>query len=468
VIPGADIGRRVAKGAAWMVSLRLTVRLIGLLNTVILARLLVPEDFGLVALATMFMGALEVFSHFGFDVVLIRDQDSDTRLYNTAWTLSIIRGIVLAILLLVLAAPAGAFLEDARLEGIIYFLAFATFADGIQNIGVVDFRKKLMFHKEFVYMVSEKIGMVAITIPLALLWRDYWALVAGIIAGRWIRVTLSYVLHAYRPRPSLAHWREIIGFSKWLLMNNMFQFIYSRADTFVIGKLLGATSVGLYSVAYELSNLATSELVAPIRRAIYPGYAQLVAHPDQFKKSFLDSFALIVALATPIAAGIGLTAEPMVWILLGEKWLDAIPLMRILAFYGLIVVCTANAWPALIALGRPQVVAWISLGSAVVLVPLLIYAVSAAGTVGAAWAVTFMALLQLTVTLSASIIIIGISLGAVARTVWRTTAAIAAMALVVFGMQTVWPHDHTLVDQALALVSYAGVGAAIRRFERTS
>ncbi len=172
----------MAKGAAWMVSMRIAIHSVGLVSMVILARLLVPEDFGLVALATMLVAALSTLSAFNFDVFLIQNQNAGRRHYDTAWTLSIVSNAVIAGGIILFATAASAFLEEPRLETIFYWFALATLVEGFANIGVVNFRKDLQFHKDSAYMLSPKLGTFAVTVRLAFLWRDYRAPVAGIMA----------------------------------------------------------------------------------------------------------------------------------------------------------------------------------------------------------------------------------------------------------------------------------------------
>ncbi len=445
------LGRSMAKGAAWMVAMRFAIRGIGLISIAILARLLMPEDFGLVALATVLAGALSAISEFSFDVVLIQNQNADRRHYDTAWTLSIIRNAVMALTLAVFAAPISAFFEEPRLEVITYWLALATFVEGFANIGVVNFRKDLQFHKEFAFMVVTKGGMFAVTVPLAVLWRDYWALVAGIVAGAFIRMALSYLMHPYRARLSLAEWRAIMGFSKWLLLNSILFFLFYNSATFIIGKFAGARSLGLYAIAYEFANLAASELVAPIRRATFPGHAKLAADPDLLRKSFVDMVALIVTIAFPVAVGIGLTADLLVYVFLGERWLDSIELIQVLVVFAIINLFSENVWPIYIVLGRPQIVSKILAICIIAFVPLLVWAVVQAGAYGAAWAVTGAASLLFVLNVGTVLRILKISIGQIVSQMWRILFAALGMAAVVLMIRSAWPVTEHIVDKALLL-----------------
>src|SRR6201998_4791603 len=142
-----DIGRAMAKGTGWTVGTQLTIQLIGMLSTMVLARLLVPADFGLVALATALSGALHAISEFSFDLALIQNQSAARREYDTAWTLSICRNAILAVALVAGARLIALSFADPRLEPVVYWLALGTFFNGFQNIAVVDFRKELAFHR---------------------------------------------------------------------------------------------------------------------------------------------------------------------------------------------------------------------------------------------------------------------------------------------------------------------------------
>src|SRR5207248_4939280 len=112
--------------------------------------------------------------------------------------------------------------------------AVATFIDVYQNIGIVNFRKELDFRKDLVFSVAAKIGTFVCTIPLAIILKNYWALVGGILVGTLVRIVMSYIMQNYRPRISFACWQEIMGFSKWLVINNFLSFLFNRSDTFIL------------------------------------------------------------------------------------------------------------------------------------------------------------------------------------------------------------------------------------------
>jgi O-antigen/teichoic acid export membrane protein len=444
-----DLGLRMAKGAAWMIALRFAVRATGLVSMIILARLLVPADFGLVALATALAGALAAMSEFGFEVALIQNPAADRRHYDTAWTLGLIRGVIVAGVLAACAGPLAAMLSDQRLEPVLRLLALGVVIAACENIAVVDFRKNLQFHKEFAYRAVGKLVSFAITVPLAIILRGYWALVAGIVAGQAASVLLSYVMCRYRPRLSVSVWRELVHFTKWLLLNSILFFIYQRTDTFVIGRFAGASPLGVYAVAHEVASLPATEMVAPVRAALLPGYAKLASDRERLRASFATTFGLIVIVALPVAVNIGLLADPLVRIAFGEQWLAAIPALEVLAVYGAINVCVANSWPVFIALGRPWInTALTGLGT-ILLIPLLLWGVHAAGIVGAAWSLVAVAGLVLGCTLGAAVRLLSLSPMELLARVWRSFLAASVMSVAVIFLEGEWPELTTLPDHGV-------------------
>ena len=260
--------KQIATGAVWLVCGRAVVRTIGLISTLILARLLGPEDFGLIALAMSIVAILDVMSAFSFDLALIADQKASCAHYNSAWSMSVLKGLASALFLLFVAEYVGFYFDDVRLVGICQALAFFLLIRGFENVGVVDFRKNLEFEKEFFYNFYLKVTGFFVTMAAAYALLDYRALVLGIVFQALARVFFSYVMSDFRPRWDLSRWRSILSFSKWLLLNNLLIFINQRSATFLLSKALGMRATGLFNVAEEIGNLVTTELVWPIQRAV--------------------------------------------------------------------------------------------------------------------------------------------------------------------------------------------------------
>ncbi|MCS6779977.1 MAG: oligosaccharide flippase family protein [Geminicoccaceae bacterium] len=443
----------MAAGAAWMVALRFASRFLGVASMLVLARLLTPEDFGLVALATTVAALIDIASEFNFDLALIRDRGAGRAEYDTAWTLIILKCAALAVVLAALAAPAAAFFDDARLEAIFWILAGCVLFEGFGNIGTVDFRRDLEIAKEFRFHLFGRLAQVGVAVSLAFWFRDWRALVAGIVARYVALFVASWTMSAYRPRLSLARWRELVHFSKWVLVNNGLGYLRERIDQLVVGKFLGPAPLGLYAMAQEIADLPTSELAQPVARAAYPGYARIAHEPARLAQGYLDSLAMLLAVTLPAAVGIALLADPLVRVLLGAKWLETVPLIGALVLYGVLRTASTLAGPLFLAMGRVRIEPALLALYLALLVPLLFVLVERLGLMGAVVALTICAAVNLVLTLLIVGRLLRLSLRRVAGAVWRTTVATAIMAMVVGWL------ERQLGDPVLELAAGVGCGA---------
>src|SRR5690606_24602448 len=293
-----------ATGAIWMVLFKLVERSLGLVSTLILVRLLTPADFGVVAMAISVIAMAVLLTAFGFDTALIQDQKATAAHYNTAWTFGVAFGAAVTTVIVLAAPHVAAYYREPGVEWVMYALAFGSLITAFQNIGIVAFRKDLIFRYEFYFQVSRKLVGFVITVSLALWLRNYWALIAGTLATQIFSTGISYWVHPFRPRLSLAERRSLMGFSKWLLYNNLLGYLKNRSSDFVIGRLRGPAGLGLYNVSYELANLPTTEISAPINRALLPGFARLSDEPEQLRSIYTSAMSVLALFAVPAAAGI--------------------------------------------------------------------------------------------------------------------------------------------------------------------
>jgi lipopolysaccharide exporter len=451
----------MATGAAWMVGVRFAVRALGVVNTVVLARVLAPSDFGLLAMATLVVLASDVLSDFNFDVSIIRDRDASREAYDTVWSLSLLRAIALGAVIAALAWPAAVFWNDSRVEFVLYAFAGMMALEGLQNVGVVDFRKHMQFGWEFLFIVLPKVAGVASALSAAIAWQSYWALVIGAGTDKLTRVVLSYVIHPHRPRWSLSHSRQILGFSSWLLLNGILYFAYRRVDSLLIGRLLGSQMLGIYAIAYEIANLTTTELLAPLRRALFPGYVVMAGDPALLRRRFLQVWGVTIAVGTPIGVLTALVADPFVRIILGEQWHDATGLIRLLAFSGVLAVIETHFYPVLLALGRLKL---LNMGLAigiVMMVPLVFFGVLWQGVQGAAWAVTATNIVVVTYSGLATSRVLKIPVREVGASAWRTAASSISMALIVCAYQQLWPSHGGMLSHLWALASSTLLAATV-------
>jgi PST family polysaccharide transporter len=459
--PTRSVGSSMARGAAWMVALQSADRALGFVSILVLARLLVPADFGLVALGMAVVGGLAAFSEFGFDLALIQNQSAVRRHYDTAWTLTLLRGFFLTGLLLLISEPNAALMGDERLVDLVYALALVPFIESFINIGIVDFRKELVFRKEFFYRLTSRLGGVVVTVTLAFFWRDYWVLVAGQVTASSLRLLLSYTLHPYRPRPSLAAWRELFHFSKWLFLNGLAQFATRRASIFIVGAFLTPAAVGLFTVSGTVTGAVSQAFVAPVKRTFFPGFAKLSNDMAAMRDVLLSAYALTVLIALPLCVGIGLTAEYVVPLAFGDQWLEAVPVIQILIFSALANALQGPVRPLLLAINRPELVTSLSIVNAAIIIPALIVGTWIAGLEGAAWALVAENTAMMIVQHSILRRFLRISMMDVLSRIWRALAACGVLALALWSIKTavVPPPNVGIIEDLAGLILLVAAGA---------
>src|SRR6185312_9660441 len=160
---------RTIRGAGWVIAWRLGMRVLGLASTLILVRLLAPADFGLLALAASFAQTIDGMMMLGTEEAVIRQASPDRSVYDTAWTLNVIRGLTVTAIVLLSAVPIADFFGDRRLVTVLMVIAFPPLLDGLSNIGTVDFRREMQFQKEFAIMVVPKLFGIAAALTAALI-----------------------------------------------------------------------------------------------------------------------------------------------------------------------------------------------------------------------------------------------------------------------------------------------------------
>lgn len=422
-----NIRQRMATGAVWMVSGRLFERSIGLVSTVIIARILSPDDFGLVAMATSLMAVLEVLGAFSLDSAIIQNSKANRSHYDTAWTINLVYSGGVALVLILLAYPASRFYSEPRLVSVMYSLAVASLVNGFINIGVVEFRKELNFKKEFLFRLINRVIMFTTTVGAALVFRNYWALVVGMVFGSILGVITSFLVHDFRPKFSLLAWREMFSFSKWMIVGSVSSFVYHRSADFFVAKVVGAGGLGLYSVSYEFANLAGSEIAAPLNRALLPGYSKLKDSADELRRSFLQVTSVLALVCFPAAIGIGLVADELVSVVLGSKWAESAYLIKVIALAAAINVLQNNCNVVYVALGTPKTNTLIVLAGAIVMLLSMGLLVPYAGVVGAAYAAVVTASLITPLNLLITARMVGFAFFEVLFVLWPPALATACM-----------------------------------------
>jgi O-antigen/teichoic acid export membrane protein len=345
-------GDSVARGAAFTLAARWTDRLIGLVSTVILARLLVPADFGIIAMASLVIALVDVFLDLGVTIALIQRSELTQAHYDSAFTLRLAQTAIATLVVVVSAPLAAAYFKDARIEPVLQLLGFSLLLSGLENIGVVQFQKEMRFGRDFQFAFTKRVAGFIATVVAAWFMRSYWALVVGTLAGRTFGVVASYFIHPMRPRLTLAKARDIFSVSQWTLIRGIGGFVDQNLHKWVVGGRVSAAVMGGYSLADDMAFLPASMLLIPLNRVLFPAFARAKDDPVELKRMYLLAQGVQAIVGIPSAVGLMLVADEAVRVLFGEKWAMAVPFLRLLALVGVASAIMTSAGYVMIALGR--------------------------------------------------------------------------------------------------------------------
>jgi O-antigen/teichoic acid export membrane protein len=369
-----SLSTKVVKGGLWVFALRIINRGLGFVRTIILARLLAPEDFGLLGIGMLAILTLETFSQTGFQAALIQKKENIESYLDTAWTISAVRGALLFTVLFFASPLIATFFNSPEATLVIRVIAITTLLSGFKNIGIVFFQKELEFNKEFSYEFSATLVDLTLSISLAYMLKNVWALVWGGLAANLVRVFMSYILHPYRPRVVISReqFRDLFGFGRWVLGSSILMFLITKGDDILVGKMLGVTALGLYQMAYLISNLPATEITHIISQVTFPAYSKLQDDLLTLRDAYFRVLQLTSFLAIPATGLILVFASDFTQIFLGKKWIPMVPVLQVLAFWGMVRSIGATTGPVFQATGKPKILTQLQL-IALILLSILIF-----------------------------------------------------------------------------------------------
>ena len=353
----SSLGRRALQGGIWVFVLKASHRTLGLIRTIILARLLAPSDFGLFGIAVLAINMMETFSDIGIGQALIQKRGDIKNYLDTAWTVQVLRSITIFALLYLAAPSVSRFFQSPQALNIIRAVAFIELFTGFGNIGTVYFQKELRFDKRFTLGVTSLVANISISLTLAFLLKSVWALVYGSLAGAFVTMVMSYVLQPYRPklRLDLIKLKELLNFGKWLFGSSILVFLVTQGDDAFVGKILGVTTLGFYQMAYRLSNAPATEITNVISMVTFPAYSKMQENISRIRDAYLNVLQVTLFLSIPMAGLIFVLAPDFTRIFLGDKWMPMVPAMQVLAIAGLLLSIEATMAPIFLATGRPRI-----------------------------------------------------------------------------------------------------------------
>jgi O-antigen/teichoic acid export membrane protein len=356
-----------------MIGLQWVIKFLGVVSTIILARLLLPSDYGIVAMASLVVTFLQTITETGMVTYLIRKNDILKSDYDTAWTLNIIIYLVISLILFFLANAFADFFNNPQLVDVFKVLSLSIALSGFKNIGLVALRKELNYRNIFIHSVIVKLSGFAVTVYLAFVLKNYWAMVFGTVTCSVAGVLFSYIVSDYKPRFTLSGFLTQWNYSKWYFVQNFSGFARMKTDQILVSKLMGAEEIGQYSMAVELADLPISEIIYPAMNPVYAGYAKLLHEPEKLNNAFVTFFGVVSVVALPMLMGLAVISQEFIFLMLGEKWLGIISIFQAALLLVMTRMYNAVLMDYLTVNGKIKLLTIIDWVTVTLLIPTLIY-----------------------------------------------------------------------------------------------
>ncbi|MBI2844724.1 MAG: lipopolysaccharide biosynthesis protein [Armatimonadetes bacterium] len=357
----------------WTLLSAMSVRVLQLLVTIVLARILVPAEFGLFALAMMIVTAIGIFRDVGLGQALIYHKTDVQKNAETTLLMSAAFGVVAWSTVYAAAPLVASIFGNTELTWPLRIMSGSVVISSLATVPSILLERELEFRKRAIPEFAMGISYAVVSVALALTGYGIWSLVVGHLASITVSTTVTWLVAGWRPVAAFhsESARRTLRFGKPLMAASVIVFAFFYVDQAAIGKWLGVTELGYYTLAFTICNLPATNITHVVSKVMYPAYARLNDNIPEMRAAYLQTVNSIALLSFPIAVYLCFAAGDFVTGFFGQKWLPAIPLFRALALYGLLRSIGATAGSIFMAVGEPKWVYRLNFVQLAVVLPLV-------------------------------------------------------------------------------------------------
>jgi lipopolysaccharide exporter len=421
------LGRKVAIGAALLTAVQLLMKFVDIISLVIMARLLTPADFGLVALAASVLAIVRATTELNVSDALVQRKEIDPRDIDTAFTINCLRGLLVGIVIAGTALPMAAIYEDDRLAAILWVLSLVPLVGGLTSPALVHYLHRLEYGPGARMQIIGRIAGLVVAIGLAYTTRSYWALIASQLVALLVSTACSYFLAPYRPRFRLKGTRSLLNFAGWVTTSRFILTVNLQSDRFLIGHILGKAQLGQYTVGSDMASLATYAFASPIMQTMFGGFARLHGDTDRMRVAYLKAQQMLVIILLPFGFGLSVIADRLVPLVLGPNWDSVVTVIYWLAPVVSLQVLYLPLLSLSMALGQPKVLVVREAVNFGMRVPLTLGGAWYFGLLGAVIARSLGGLVIILMTLMITRRFIQISVLRQITNIWRSLVSVSVM-----------------------------------------
>lgn len=354
-----NVKQKVVSGLFWTGSANIVEQGITWIISILLARLLMPSDYGLMALANMFIYSVGILSELSIGAAIVRKREIDeSYLSSSFWFMAFLSIMVYAIMYYLVAPIAGSFFNQGKLVQMIRVLGIIFIILGITVIPQSLIARNLEYGKRAKALFVSRLIMGLVSLQLAYLGFGVWSLVFGALVKEFSFSVLCYYYHPWKPTWtfSLSKIHDLLSFAIPLTGSKIFGDVYKQSDNFIIGKILGDGVLGFYHMAFRLSALPVDRLAIVIDQVNFPIFSRIQDSDTRSKSLFLKTSKYVSLIMLPALVGMALTADDLVEVLLGQKWISIVLPLRILCGVGIFRSLNSIIYSLLVGRGRADVI----------------------------------------------------------------------------------------------------------------
>lgn len=453
--------RQIANSAAVMGIFQVFSRILDLAALLLLARVLLPADFGLVAIATSVLLILTAVTEMPVIDILVQRDEIEPRDVDAAFTTNLFRGAAVSALMMMLSFPVARIYGDPRLIPILCTLSLVPLGKNLESPALVHAVRNLNYKPTAQILLFGKFWGAALSIVLAFVTRSYWALIAGVTATAIASAAWSYVLAPYRPRIQLKGVWSLMHFAGWVTLSRIFFTVNQQGDRFFIGHILGTARLGTYTLGGDISSIATNSLAAPILRPMFAGMARIQSDAERLRAAYIRCQQALTILILPLGVGLAAVADILVALILRPAWSDTRIVIWWIAPVVALQMLSIPVQAASMAKGKPIALTVREGAALLIRLPATLVSAYLFGFEGAVICRSLTGLLIILFNMSIADKLVGASIAAQLLAVWRSLASSFLMVIAILLAKLAVPPPIGMVAQVAELSFLVVLGGVV-------
>jgi lipopolysaccharide exporter len=353
-----SLSQKIIKSSSLLIGIKLFQRSIGLISILILARLLTPDDFAIVALTAITVHFFDMLSSAGSEQYIIQKDDVVAADLNTAWTIDIVFKSALWFVLILFSSIIAVFFEQPELEIALYASSFILIINALKNPGFFVKKQNFEYGEIFWLSVFQRLVTFVLVIVIAYIEKSYWALIIGDIVSSIIYTGGSYLLDKFRPKLSLQHWRKQWGFSGWLFLKGIVGYMRSQIDTLIVSKFFPQAQLGQYYMARDIAMIPSHNIISPAIEPLLAAFRKSRNSVEALEVKVRISLFSVSLVSIPIFVFLWCFPGEIIAVLLGDQWAEAGPLLHALSLLPLYFSFILVLEQCLLSLQQVRVLFW--------------------------------------------------------------------------------------------------------------